>query len=96
MSDCDCEIKDVQEVVIEEPEVVKVEKPPRAPRKPSAYNLFVKENMSKLSNIPAKERMKKLGEMWKEQKEAESKPKAKKTTKPKASKPKAKAKKSKE
>ena len=96
MSDCDCEIKDVQEVVIEEPAEVKVEKPPRAPRKPSAYNLFVKEQMGKMKDVPAKERMSKIGQLWKEQKEAESKPKAKKTTKPKASKAKAKAKKSKE
>jgi len=95
MSDCECEIKDVEEVVIQEPAEVKVEKPPRAPRAPSAYNLFVKENMSKLKDVPAKERMKKLGEMWKKQKTVDSKKtKATKTTKPKATK--AKAKKSKE
>jgi len=96
MSDCDCEIKDVEEVVIQEPAEVKVEKPPRAPRKPSAYNLFVKEQMAKMKDVPAKERMSKIGQLWKEQKEVGAKKTTKPKAKPKASKPKAKAKKSKE
>jgi len=81
MSDCDCEIENVEEVIIEEPAEVKVEKP-KAKRAPSAYNMFVKENMSKLKDVPVKERMKKLGVMWKEQK-AKAEKKAKKATKTK-------------
>ena len=37
-------------------------------RKLSAYNLFVKAEMSKLKDVPHKDRMKKIGEMWKESK----------------------------
>ena len=36
---------------------------------PTAYQLFVKEKMAEIKDtVPAKERMKKIGEMWKAQK----------------------------
>jgi len=51
---------------------VKKSKKPIDPNKPkrklSAYNLFVKTEMPKLKNVAPKDRMKKLGEMWKESK----------------------------
>lgn len=80
MSDCECEIKDVEQVIIKEPTVVNVEKPTRKPRAPTAYNLFVKENMSKFGDIPVKERMSKIAQLWKAEK-AKAEKKAKKKPK---------------
>ena len=47
------------------PRVKKVVDPSKPKRKLSAYNIYVKENMSKLKDVAPKDRMKKLGEMWK-------------------------------
>lgn len=45
--------------------VKKVVDPSKPKRKLSAYNIYVKENMPKLKDVAPKDRMKKLGEMWK-------------------------------
>ena len=81
MSDIENPIVNNQE--LEEEPHVEIEKPTKAKRTPSAYNLFVKEHMSKLVDVPAKERMGKLGEMWKAEKEKATKKKEKKTKKEK-------------
>jgi hypothetical protein len=47
------------------PKVQKADKPKRAP---SAYAQFVKANYSKVKDVPAKERFKKLGSLWRDQK----------------------------
>lgn len=81
MSDTEQPIVDNQE--LEEEQHIPLEKPTKAKRAPSAYNLFVKEHMSKLVDVPAKERMGKLGEMWKAEKEKATKKATKKTKKEK-------------
>ena len=68
---------------LEEEPNVPIEKPVKAKRTPSAYNLFVKQHMGKLVDVPAKERMGKLGEMWKAEKEKATKKATKKTKKEK-------------
>jgi len=54
----------------------------RVKRAPTAYNQFVKETYSTLTDIPAKERFAACSKLWKEKKEAASaeaaKPKPKK------------------
>ena len=47
------------------PRTKKVVDPSKPKRKLSAYNLFVKSEMPKLKDVAPKDRMKKLGEMWK-------------------------------
>ena len=37
----------------------------KAKRAPSAYNLFVKEHIGQFSNLPPKERMSAVSELWK-------------------------------
>lgn len=48
--------------------VKKVSDPSKPKKKLSAYNLFVRSEMPKLKDVAPKDRMKKLGEMWKESK----------------------------
>ena len=48
---------------------------PRVKRAPSAYNNFVKETYSTLSDIPKNERFTKCAQMWKEHKENLANPK---------------------
>lgn len=38
------------------------------PRVPSAYNMFVKDNYSKASHLPVKERLAFIANLWKNQK----------------------------
>lgn len=79
-----CDIENpVVDQKFEEEQNVPLEKPVKTKRTPSAYNLFVKEHMSKLVDVPAKERMGKLGEMWKAEKEKATKKATKKTKKEK-------------
>ena len=63
--------------LIKEGETIEV-KPPKQPRKPTAYNMFVKEHMKDFPDIPVKERMSKIGELWKKEKEKKAKAEAKK------------------
>jgi hypothetical protein len=46
-----------------------VEKPVKKKRAPSAYNLFVKETIPKLSHIPPKERFAEVSKLWKKHKD---------------------------
>lgn len=70
---------DVEELVKEVEEKVKVEKiVPKKKRAPSAYNLFVKEQMAKMKDVPPKERFSKISEMWKKHKEKQEKASKKK------------------
>ena len=74
-------VKPVVEQVVEpvvEKVVEDVEKPvdikpkaKRASRAPSKYNMYVKQMMSskEITSLPARERMKMIGKMWKEEKE---------------------------
>ena len=49
------------------PEPAKVEpaQKERKKRQPSKYALFIKDNYSKVKELPVKERFKKLAQMWK-------------------------------
>ncbi len=71
---------DVEELVKEVEEKVKVEHKivPKKKRAPSAYNLFVKEQMAKMKDVPPKERFSKISEMWKKHKEKQEKASKKK------------------
>ena len=70
---------DVENLVEEVEEKVKVEpKPEKKKRAPSAYNLFVKEQMSKMKDVPPKERFSKISELWKKHKEKQEKASKKK------------------
>lgn len=55
--------------------VVVVEEKPKKPRKPSAYNEYVKKNYKKCEHLPVKERFAYLGKMWKEEQEKKTKSK---------------------
>ena len=52
-------------------DIIPVKAVRRASRKPSKYNLYVKEQMSldDIKALPARERMKAIGASWKAQKE---------------------------
>ena len=80
MSEIENQIVDKE---LEEETHVPIEKPVKAKRNPSQYNLFVKQHMGKLVDVPAKERMAKLGEMWRAEKEKATKKAEKKTKKTK-------------
>ena len=45
------------------------DKPVKKKRAPSAYNIFVKETIPKLTHIPPKERFSEVSKLWKKQKE---------------------------
>jgi hypothetical protein len=51
---------------------------PKAKRQPTAYNAFVKDNFSKVKDLPTKDRFKKIAEMWAEHKSKPAKKKRKK------------------
>jgi len=71
-----------EEVKEEVKEEVEGGAPPPAPKKkraPSAYNMFIKENAHKVSDLPSKERFKALSVMWKKHKEGPPPKKAKKS-----------------
>lgn len=60
---------DVENLVEEVEEKLEVQpKPEKKKRAPSAYNLFVKEQMSKMKDVPPKERFSKISELWKKHK----------------------------
>lgn len=61
--------EEVVEVVEEKSDDKPDDKPAKKKRAPSAYNLFVKETISKLSHIPPKERFAEVSKLWKKQKE---------------------------
>ena len=57
------ESEDSTELVDESTSPVSVEKV-KVKRAPSAYNLFVRENISQFKDFPPRERMSKVGELW--------------------------------
>ena len=59
------DVEEVEDKTDEKP----TEKPVKKKRAPSAYNLFVKETIPKLSHIPPKERFAEVSKLWKKQKE---------------------------
>jgi len=58
----------VEEIKVEKIKVEPEPKPEKKKRAPSAYNLFVKEQMAKLKDTPPKERFSKISELWKKEK----------------------------
>ena len=54
--------------VVEDKKAEMVIEEKKSPRKPTAYNEFVKKNYKKCSDLPVKERFAALGKMWKEKK----------------------------
>ena len=48
-----------------EPAKVEPAQKERKKRQPSKYALFIKDNYSKVKDLPVKERFKKLAQMWK-------------------------------
>ena len=54
------------QVVVDTKLVAKAAAPTvKKPRKKSGYNIFVKEKMPDLADMPHKDRMRKIGELWK-------------------------------
>ena len=64
----DGEEVEVLETVEETVETVEETPKKKVKRLPSAYNIFVKEHIGDFKNLPAKERMKAVGNLWKESK----------------------------
>ena len=62
-----------EEVVVEEPKKVKKVKKVKAKRKPSAYNLFVKDlyHTKEIQAVEPKKRLKAIAERWRKEKNKE-------------------------
>ena len=60
-------VEESDEVVDESSSPVSEEKV-KVKRAPSAYNLFVRKNIGQFKDLPPRERMSKVGELWKEHK----------------------------
>jgi len=72
----DKEDSDVEGLVEETQEKLKVEpkpKPEKKKRAPSKYNLFVKATMAKLKDTPPKERFARISALWKKEKAKQEK-----------------------
>jgi len=62
-------VKEIVDPVVEVVEEKTDDKPVKKKRAPSAYNIFVKETIPKLTHIPPKERFSEVSKLWKKHKE---------------------------